>query len=138
VQMVIAHGSLHLLPRPYDRSQFTPIDFFFQSLARWAQNRSIGVILSGTASDGTSGIRDIKAAGGITIAQTPQTAKYDMPRSAIATGMIDLVLSPQEIADHLAHIHTHPYIGDASRFGESAISPTDDQLGVAKELRRYP
>jgi two-component system CheB/CheR fusion protein len=137
VQMVIAHGALHLLPRPYDRSQFTPIDFFFQSLARWAQNRSIGVILSGTASDGTSGIRDIKAAGGITIAQTPQTAKYDgMPRSAIATGMIDLVLSPQEIAEQLSHIHTHPYIGDASRF-ESAISPTDDQLGeIFAILRR--
>jgi two-component system CheB/CheR fusion protein len=139
VQMDIANGVLHLLPRPYDRSQFTPIDFFFRSLARWAQSRSIGVILSGTASDGTSGIRDIKAAGGITIAQSPQTAKYDgMPRSAIATGMIDLVLSPQEIADHLAHIHEHPYIGEGSSlFGDSAIGPTDEQLGeIFTVLRR--
>ena len=102
VQMGITDGVLHLLPRPYDRSQFTPIDFFFQSLARWAQSRSIGVILSGTASDGTAGIREIKSVGGITIAQQPSTAKYDgMPRSAIATGMIDLVLSPQDIAEQL-------------------------------------
>src|SRR5215472_5991642 len=124
VQMDIEKGVLHLLPRPYDRSQFTPIDFFFQSLARWAQSRSIGVILSGIASDGTSGIREIKAAGGITLAQSPQTAKYDgMPRSAIATGMIDLVLSPQEIAEHLTHIYTHPYIGETSSlFGDSAIA----------------
>ncbi len=138
VQMVIEHGSLHLLPRPYDRSQCAPIDFFFQSLARWAESRSIGVILSGTASDGTSGIRDIKAAGGITIAQTPQTAKYDgMPRSAIATGMIDLVLSPQEIADHLAHIPKHPYTADVARLGDVGISPTEEQLGeIFTILRR--
>jgi two-component system CheB/CheR fusion protein len=138
VQMDIKGGVLHLLPRPYDRSQFTPIDFFFQSLARWAKNRAIGVILSGTASDGTSGIREIKAAGGITIAQKPQTAKYDgMPRSAIATGLIDLVLSPSEIAEQLAHIETHPYLGEpAGRTGDES-EPTDDQLGqIFVVLRR--
>ena len=64
VHMEVVDGGLHLLPRPTDRSQFTPIDFFFQSLARWAQDRAIGVILSGTASDGAAGVREIKAHGG--------------------------------------------------------------------------
>ena len=111
VQMEIDDGHLNLLPRPHDRSQFTPIDFFFESLARSAQERAIGVILSGTASDGSIGIREIKAVGGITIAQKHETAKYDgMPRAAIATGMIDLVLSPKEIADHISHVPQHPYL----------------------------
>ena len=139
VQMGITDGVLHLLPRPYDRSQFTPIDFFFQSLARWAQSRSIGVILSGTASDGTAGIREIKSVGGITIAQQPSTAKYDgMPRSAIATGMIDLVLSPQDIAEQLTHIPTHPYLeSPAVRKGEEPLTPSDEHLSeIFKLLRR--
>jgi two-component system CheB/CheR fusion protein len=111
VHMEIVEGRLNLLPRPHDRSQFTPIDFFFESLARWAQERAIGVILSGTASDGAVGIREIKAVGGITIAQTPESARYDgMPRSSIATGMIDLVLPPQEIAEHISQVRQHPYL----------------------------
>ena len=111
VQMEVTDGRLNLQPRPHDRSQFTPIDFFFESLARWARQQAIGVILSGTASDGAIGIREIKAVGGITIAQTQESAKYDgMPRAAIATGMIDLVLSPQEIAEHISHIREHPYL----------------------------
>src|SRR5262245_46383409 len=138
VQMGITDGVLHLLPRSYDRSQFAPIDFFFQSLARWAENRAIGVILSGTASDGAAGIRDIKAAGGITIAQKPRTAKYDgMPRAAIATGMVDLVLSPQEIAEQLGHIQTHPYLGQHHiTQAEAEIAPSDDQLGEIFTLLR--
>jgi len=121
VQMDIKGGRLHLVPRPYDRSQFTPIDHFLLSLAAWAQSRAIGVILSGTASDGTSGIREIKAAGGITIAQAPSTAKYDgMPNSAIASGLIDLILSPREIAEHLSHITSH--------LREGSGEPTEEQL----------
>ena len=111
VHMEVKDGGLHLLPRPTDRSQFTPIDFFFQSVARWAQDRAIAVILSGTASDGAAGIREIKGSGGITIAQRPESARHDgMPRAAIATGMVDLVLSPHEIAEQLSHIRRHPYL----------------------------
>src|SRR5262249_4249307 len=128
VQMGIKDGALPLLPRPFDRTQFTPIDFFLQSLARWAHNRAIGVILSGTASDGAAGIREIKAAGGITIAQKPRTAKYDgMPRAAVATGMVDLVLSPQEIAEQLAHIQMHPYLG------QPTLAPSDSELGLTED-----
>ena len=103
-------GRLHLVPRPYDRTQYTPIDFFFQSLAHAQQTRAVGVVLSGTASDGAAGIREIKAHGGIALAQKPETARYDgMPRASIATGMVDLVLTPVEIAARLIEIQNHPY-----------------------------
>jgi two-component system CheB/CheR fusion protein len=109
-QIELVDGHLHLGPRPEDRSQYTPIDFFFRSLARTLRNHAIGVILSGTASDGTLGVREIKSMGGITVAQDPTTAKYDgMPRSAIATQMIDLVLPPNELAIKLVEIARHPY-----------------------------
>ena len=58
-------GALHLSPRPEDHTQYTPIDFFFRSLAETAQSASIGVILSGSSSDGALGLREIKAVGGI-------------------------------------------------------------------------
>src|SRR5262249_28622226 len=65
--------------------------------------------LSGTASDGTAGVREIKAVGGITLAQDPETAKYDgMPRTAIASGFVDLVLKPADIAAELVSIARHP------------------------------
>src|SRR5206468_1586606 len=109
VQMGLGDGHLHLVPRPTDRSQYTPIDFFLRSVAEHLQERAIAVILSGTASDGTVGIREVKAVGGITIAQRPETAKYyGMPRAAIATGLVDLVLSPAEIARELVRIGSHP------------------------------
>src|SRR5262245_5128315 len=138
VQMGLTDGVLHLLPRSFDRSQFSPIDFFLQSLARSAENRAVGVILSGTASDGAAGIRDIKAAGGITIAQKPRTAKYDgMPRAAIGTGLVDLILSPEEIAEQLAHLPSHPYVGAVAVEREDAqVGPTEEQLGQIFQMLR--
>src|SRR4029453_10746126 len=112
--MGIQEGKLHLIPRPGDQRQFMPVDFFLRPLAQYAQNRAIGVILSGTASDGAIGLREIKAGGGIKAAQHPERAKYDgMPRAAIATGIVDLVLSPQEISAELVRISRHPYIRHA-------------------------
>jgi two-component system, chemotaxis family, CheB/CheR fusion protein len=128
--MGIQEGKLHLIPRPGDQRQFMPVDFFLRSLAQYAQNRAIGVILSGTASDGAIGLREIKAVGGITVAQQPESAKYDgMPRAAIATGIVDLVLSPQEIAAELVRISRHPYIKHAipRRLGDT-IPVVDAQL----------
>jgi two-component system, chemotaxis family, CheB/CheR fusion protein len=130
VHMEVINGRLNLLPRPHDRSQFTPIDIFFESLARWAQERAIGVILSGTASDGAIGIKEIKGVGGITIAQTPESARYDgMPRAAIATGMIDLVLTPQEIGEHISQVRDHPYLAQkVEDDGRDALVPTEEQF----------
>ena len=114
--MAIAHGRLKLQPRPERSGAHRSIDFFFESLAQDQCERAIGVILSGTASDGTLGLEAIKAEAGITIAQD-DSAKYDsMPRSAIAAGCVDFVLSPEEIAKELMHIARHPYVvADAPR-----------------------
>jgi two-component system, chemotaxis family, CheB/CheR fusion protein len=132
-QIELIDSHLHLGRRPDDRTQYTPIDFFFRSLARTLRDQAVGVVLSGTASDGTLGVREIKAMGGITLVQEPGTAKYDgMPRSAIATQMVDLVLPPAEIAVKLAEIAAHPYLKPApvakkvEGGGERPV--TDDQL----------
>lgn len=109
--LALLHGILHLMPRPDLRGKHMPIDDFFQSLAQDRQNNAIGVILSGTASDGTLGLQAIKAAGGITFAQSEDSAEYSgMPHSAIATGHVDFVLPPENIASELARIARHPYL----------------------------
>jgi two-component system CheB/CheR fusion protein len=108
--MGIVGGVLKLQPREEAGGAHRSIDFFFVSLAKDQRERAIGVILSGTASDGTLGLEAIKADGGITFAQD-ETAKYNsMPRSAITAGCVDLVLSPERIAKELAHIARHPYL----------------------------
>jgi two-component system CheB/CheR fusion protein len=85
-----------------------PIDVFFMSLAREMRANSTAVVLSGTASDGTLGLKEIKAAGGITFCQD-RSAKYDgMPRTAIATGVVDFILPPEQIAAELAVLAKHP------------------------------
>lgn len=106
----ISRGVLRLEPRDTARGGTRSIDFFFESLAQDQQERAAGVILSGTASDGTLGLEAIKAEGGITFAQD-ETARYDsMPRSAVATGCVDFVLSPENIAAELGRIAQHPYV----------------------------
>ncbi len=100
----ITGGVLHTLPRP-DRGRNLPIDSFLRALAVDRGHDAIGVVLSGTASDGTLGLKAIKAAGGVTFAQETQTAKFDsMPKSAIAAGVVDFILAPAGIARQLAAI----------------------------------
>ena len=109
--MAILHGVLHLMARDEPLARHLPIDFFLRSLAEDQGSRAIGVILSGTASDGTLGLKAVKAEGGITFAQD-ESAKYDgMPRSAIAAGCVDFVLPPEKIAHELARLGKHPYVG---------------------------
>jgi two-component system CheB/CheR fusion protein len=137
VQMGISEGHFHLKPRPEDRSQYTPIDSFLTSLAEAVRQRAIGVILSGTASDGATGVREIKACGGITFAQKPETAKYDgMPRAAIATGMIDMILAPPEIALKLTELGAHPYVREFVPSTGDELNMSDDQLRRVFELLR--
>ncbi len=114
--MEIAPGAIYLIPRKKNMTVFRgklfltqqeqglnlPIDIFLQSLAEDAGEKSVGVILSGTGSDGTRGVRAIKEAGGIVMVQDEETAKFDgMPRSAIATGIVDYVLPPEQLAEEL-------------------------------------
>ena len=108
--MAIADGRFVLTPRESQRGQHLAVDFFMRSLAENRQSSAIGIILSGTGSDGTEGVGAIKAEGGLNFAQDPATAKYDgMPRSAIASGCIDFVLPPRQIAHELDRIRRHPY-----------------------------
>ncbi len=82
-----------------------PIDVFFRSLADEYENRSVAVILSGTGSDGTNGIRSIKEQNGMIIVQSPESSKFDgMPRNAISTGFVDLIQNPDAIAKEMTHI----------------------------------
>ena len=109
--MLMEDGLLRLVTRPLSRGRHLPIDLFFTSLAKQRGNQAIGVILSGTASDGTEGCCAIKAAGGITFAQDEASAKYpDMPRSATNAGYVDFVLPPRAIAKELTRIGRHPYV----------------------------
>jgi len=111
----IANGILKLQRRTETKGAHRSVDFFFESLAQDQHECAIGVILSGTATDGTLGLEAIKAEGGITFAQD-ESAKYDsMPRSAIAAGCVDFVLSPQNIAKELAHIAQHPLVARPAR-----------------------
>ncbi|HBE79192.1 MAG TPA: chemotaxis protein CheB [Firmicutes bacterium] len=121
--LVILHGMLHLLPRVEISQQNLPIDYFLSSLAEDQGNKAVGVILSGNASDGTLGLKAIKAAGGITFAQNPESAKYDgMPRHAITAGNVDFVLPPQKIARELTLLGRHSYLLAVR------AQKTDDQL----------
>lgn len=110
MNMTIQGGKLHL-KEIEGRALNLPIDIFFRSLAADQENNAIGIILSGTGTDGTLGIRAIKESGGMTMVQDDQTAKFDgMPRSSISTGMVDLVLSPTLLAEELANYIKHPFI----------------------------
>jgi two-component system CheB/CheR fusion protein len=107
--MTISDGVLHLVRREAGRGHHMPIDSFFASLAEDQTSNAIGVILSGTATDGTLGLSAIKNHGGITFAQDLNTAKYDgMPNSAVGAGVVDYVLPPDRIAQELIRIQRQP------------------------------
>ena len=100
--MAFLNGKLQLLEPSAPRGQRLPIDFFFRSLAQDQQERAIGIVLSGTGSDGTLGVRAIKGEGGMVMVQTPESTEYDgMPRSALATGLVDFELPPAEMPAQL-------------------------------------
>ncbi len=105
------------------------IDAFFRSLAEHRKSQAIGVVLSGTGTDGTLGLAAIKAEGGIAFAQDQQSAKFpDMPRSAsIQFGAADFVLPPAQIAAELARIASHPYLWRAAG-EEGEAAPQETQL----------
>ncbi|MEI8242500.1 MAG: chemotaxis protein CheB [bacterium] len=108
--MAFLNGALHLMEPASPRGQRLPIDFFFRSLAQDQHERAICVVLSGTGSDGTHGLRAIKAEGGMAMAQNPASTEYDgMPRSAIATGLVDYELPPAEMAAQLIAYAIHAY-----------------------------
>ena len=106
-------------------------DRLFKSIAEVCGENCVGIVLSGTGSDGSYGSQSIREAGGITIAQEPATAKYDgMPTSAIETGCIDLTLSPEQIGTHLEKILARPRNFDGLRDLMDTPSPLGDLFGI--------
>jgi two-component system CheB/CheR fusion protein len=110
----ILHGALTLLPRSTDpRRPHLPVDVFFRALAADLGNQAIGIVLSGTASDGTAGLKAIKAENGIALVQDPASAKFaGMPQSAIDAGVVDATLTPAALAEELKRLARHPYFSD--------------------------
>jgi two-component system CheB/CheR fusion protein len=106
--MAFLNGTLHLLEPAKPRGQRLPIDFFFRSLAQDQHERAIGIVLSGTGSDGAQGVRAIKAEGGMVMAQNIASTEFDgMPRSAIATGLVDFELLPADMPAQLIAYTAH-------------------------------
>jgi two-component system CheB/CheR fusion protein len=108
-----------------------PVDIFFKALAESHGSRAIGVVLSGTGSDGAKGVAAIKAAGGITFAQDGSAQHWSMPQSAVSTGCVDFVLPPPEIAAELGKLAAIPNVA----FGGDPIEPSEEFESVIKVLR---
>ncbi|WP_094228708.1 chemotaxis protein CheB [Methanolobus psychrotolerans] len=108
--MAFLNGSLQLLEPSDSYGKRMTIDFFFRSLAHDQHERAICVVLSGTGSDGTLGVRDIKGEGGMVMVQNPESAEFDgMPRSVIATGMVDYELPPAEMPSQIIAYVAHAF-----------------------------
>ena len=129
--MAFLNGTLQLLEPSAPRGQRLPIDFFFRSLAQDQHERAIGIVLSGTGSDGTLGVRAIKGEGGMVMAQNPDSTEYDgMPRSAIATGLVDYELPPAEMPAQLIAYVAHAF-GKPPR---PATAPTPKTENALKKI----
>lgn len=121
--MSIIDGSLKLIPRQPKPSLHLPINKFFLSLAENQKEGAIGVLLSGSANDGTIGLKAIKSAGGLTFVQDDSAQFQGMPKSAIADGYVDKVLSPQELAKELGMISKNK-----SAIHEVLTEPSEEDL----------
>ncbi|MBE9079407.1 PAS domain-containing protein [Romeria aff. gracilis LEGE 07310] len=112
--------------------QFMPIDHFFHSLAKTWDSSAIGIVLSGSNGDGALGLKAIRAAGGITMAQCEGTAQFSqMPNTAAATGDVDFILPPVEIARELVRISQHPYVQQPESPPQAAETPAAGATRVA-------
>ena len=126
--MAFLNGTLQLLEPSEPRGHRLPIDFLFRSLAQDQHERAIGIVLSGTGSDGTLGVRAIKGEGGMVMAQNPDSCEFDgMPRSAIATEMVDFELPPAEMPSQLIAYVTHAF-GRPPRLATPAEPHTENAL----------
>ncbi len=132
---VMNRGALTLRTVPGSRPRL-PIDDLFRSLALALGAQAIGVVLSGTGHDGTEGLRAIHAAGGVTFAQEPATAQFDaMPRSAIASRVTELVLTPAKIGKYLGDLHRLPArVGGAAAAASPALTRVLEQLREASGI----
>ena len=128
--LAILSGTLHLMEPDEPGLLRLPIDYFFRSLGEDQKEKAIGIVLSGTGTDGTLGLKAIKGAGGMTMAQAPESAKYSgMPSSAIATGLVDYVLPTEQIPAQLGAYAQGPYLA-------SAATPALDEGGLPEPMQK--
>jgi two-component system CheB/CheR fusion protein len=134
----IFHGKLMLEDQGVRSGLILPIDIFFRSLASDLGKNAIGIILSGTGSDGTLGTRAIKEAGGMVMAQEEHTAKFDgMPRSTINTGLVDYILPPGKMPEELINYIKHPFVGQSKEVASALTGDIDSLTKVMMMLRDF-
>jgi two-component system CheB/CheR fusion protein len=133
--MTIVDRTLKL--QPQTSKLHHPLDQFLISLAKEAKNRAIGVVLSGTGTDGTEGLKAVYAEGGITFAQDEESAKYPgMPHSALAAGVVHFSLPPRKIAEELVSIGKHPYLNHSGlKVVEPEVEEEDNFRTILAILR---
>jgi len=131
----IFHGKLLLADVDHSRELNLPIDIFFRSLAKDQEGKAIAIVLSGTGSDGTRGIRNVKEQLGMVMVQDPESSKFDgMPKSAMATGLCDFVLPPNEMPAQLLEYAKHPYASKA-KVSDTVLTDEDGLTRIFYQLR---
>lgn len=136
--VMLAEGRLYLADQMQNQGVNLPIDVFFKSLAESARDRSVAIILSGTGSDGSRGLKAIKESGGLVLVQEPESAKFDgMPISAVQTGLADFTLTSSELAENLARYSKHPRIvSDAAPLKHQLEQDSDLMQRIFELLRQ--
>ncbi len=134
-EMIVMAGQLRIYDKPADQPLSLPINVFFRSLARELSDRAIAIVLSGTGTDGSMGVMDVHGAGGLVLAQSEETAKFDgMPRSAVMTGHVDAVLAPEAMPETLLSYSRNPTASLPQSLADKAVS--DALRGVPVILHR--
>lgn len=139
-EVAVVNGHLRLTPRNEQQHLHLPIDHFFNSLGVDCGARAIGIVLSGTGSDGTLGLKTIAAHGGVVLVQDPATAQFDgMPRSALASGVTNYVLPVERMPQVLVSYASHPYARSTEEVPEEGTPPKalQDMLKAIKAQRGY-
>ncbi len=135
--ITIFHGKLYLTEKDAHRGLSLPIDIFFLSLAQDQGDKAIAIILSGTGSDGTRGIRAIKESEGTIMVQDPDSAKFDgMPKSAISTGLCDYIIPPETMPEALLKFTQHPTLAKVFTPEKAAIEKHENTLFKVLSLIR--
>ncbi|MFC1509083.1 chemotaxis protein CheB [Candidatus Omnitrophota bacterium] len=125
-EIAILQGKLHLMVPTERHGLRLPIDYFFRSLADERSEKAICIVLSGTGTDGTLGVKAVKGNGGLAIVQEEKSAKYDgMPRSAISTGVVDYILPVEDMPENIIKYVKHSYIKSEDTFNAILPKTTD-------------
>lgn len=135
--MTIHNKVLYLVDKPIGHDLNLPIDIFFNSLAEDQGSKAIGVILTGTGSDGTRGLMAIKEAGGMAMVQNPETARFNgMPKSAVSTGLVDYVLSVDQMPTEILHYISYPKL-EHSHFDQLLMKDEDTVMKILLHLKTF-